>query len=57
MRAAFGSSPTIGSSTTITAGSITLAGDIGKQVSDGNSLALSTAATNGAINLNISINF
>ncbi|MFN0080153.1 MAG: autotransporter-associated beta strand repeat-containing protein [Prosthecobacter sp.] len=42
-------------STTLTAASITMSGDVGKANGDGNSLALDTSAANGAINLNISL--
>ncbi|MFN0076627.1 MAG: autotransporter-associated beta strand repeat-containing protein [Prosthecobacter sp.] len=40
---------------TLTAASITLSGDVGKESGDGNNLALNTSAANGAINLNISL--
>jgi autotransporter-associated beta strand protein len=42
------------SNTTITAGSITLTGDLGRR-SKGGTLALDTSGTNGAINLDVSI--
>ena len=42
-------------SSTITATSISLTGDVGKQGSDGNTLTLDTSAANGAINLNVSL--
>jgi autotransporter-associated beta strand protein len=41
--------------TSITAGSISLSGDIGKRDSNGNTLALSTASANGTIALNVSL--
>ena len=41
--------------TTITAGSITLTGDLGRSGSSSGNLALDTSATNGAINLDVSI--
>ena len=41
--------------TTITAGSIALSGDVGKDLSDGNTLALDTSAANGTIDLDISL--
>jgi len=45
----------VAASTTLTASSITLSGDVGKRNSDGNSLALDTSAANGTINLDISL--
>ena len=41
--------------TTITAGSITLSGDVGKDNGDGNTLVLDTSAANGTIDLDISL--
>lgn len=43
------------SDTTITAGSITLTGDLGHRNSSTDNLTLDTSATNGAINLDVSI--
>lgn len=42
-------------SSTLTASSITLYGDVGKMNSDGNALNLDTSAVNGPMNLNISL--
>ena len=41
--------------TTITAGSISISGDVGKDLSDGNTLVLDTSASNGTIDLDISL--
>ena len=45
----------VAASTTLTGSSITLAGDMGKRNSVGNSLTLNTSAANGTISLNISL--
>ena len=42
------------SDTTITAGNITITGDLGRRGSNGGTLTLNTSATNGAINLDVS---
>jgi autotransporter-associated beta strand protein len=43
------------SDTTITAGNITISGDLGRITAHGGNLTLDTSATNGAITLNVSI--
>ena len=45
----------VATSPKLTASSITLYGDVGKQNSNGNTLTLDTSAVNGPINLNISL--
>jgi fibronectin-binding autotransporter adhesin len=45
----------VAASTTLTASSITMTGDLGKRNSVGNTVVLDTSTANGAINLNVSI--
>ena len=51
----FGSGIELVSDTTIAAGNITITGDLGRRSANGGNLTLNTSATNGAINLDISI--
>lgn len=51
----FGSGIELVSDTTIAAGNITITGDLGRRTANGGNLTLNTSATNGAINLDISI--